>query len=35
MPERFKKILFIAAVAFAVMLIVSKVEPLRKFVLGS
>ena len=35
MPEKFKKIFFIAAVAFVVMLIVSKIEPLRKFVLGS
>jgi hypothetical protein len=35
MPEKFKKILVIAAVAFVVMVIVNKVEALRKFVVGA
>lgn len=35
MSEKLKKILFIAAVALGVMLIVHKFEPLRKFIVGA
>lgn len=35
MPEKIKKILFIAVVALGVMLIVNKFEPLRKFIVGA